>query len=770
MYPNNLNYFYIVGPLFRLFGYTTFGYYLVAIFFTCLTAVLYYFFVLLLTKKRFLAFIASSILATSYVGIESYTWNTVNGIEFALSSVLSLCILLCVIHFAQTKKGIYLFLSLFLYPILIYLFKAKTLNLPFVITLIFFMFSKFSKKSAIFLAAPFLFITGFFFLGTVSSGISKMHIGIDSNSVILHFLGTVGNLFFPSTVTERIFLALKDSPLLKPILTSLTLDGVFAAIGIVCVVLLLQLVFFLKKKERLIFLVSLFCILQIIFYILLVFSAAITESGLSITTLQSVHHNLSGIVFWSTLLLSIGLHTLCMSKRTWKKKVGIVLFVVYILGGIFLSLSEINRIYQSKRQLEYFYSHLLSLVPRITEPSVFYVLYSYPRPYYPFSSGNPKIQASCYLAGFYHTRCSNIFIAQTFDQAMQLLHENKIPKNRFYYLYFETDSLIDLTKSTMKVLGAPKETPINLDNGENLGLKDIPAFMPFFLEFDMTSVPDLRTIPIKSDKKELSPYYDFLIGNYEDAKQYSATSVPSESADEFTKPGNVFDGNYKTIWQPRGWTKDGVSITLDLGKQKDISHIVWSSARISPWKMRSPTEYTFHLSEDNMTWEKVVDGHRTAPLGTDEYVVHKIPVTTARYVKMTITKTYLNYQPAVDEIEVFGSDIPDFDYATYYLVKSEPLQHIPSEELLEKLFRDVYSDSIFMNVQWKIDKSIIWTDERKKRFAVTNFDYPTHYSIPIPPSGRMLTALKVSPDNFPLQFSISNPKIRFATWEDVLKD
>lgn len=769
VYSRHLNYYYFIYPLFRLFGYTTTGYYGVVFLLACCAGLLFYVLVSLLVRQRRIAYIAGIIFASSYFGIESYTWNTVNGIELNTSFIFMLSILISLTQFIRKKKIKYFLFALCLYSVVFCFFKAKMFSFSVVIFLEFFLLSSFSLKEKIAFSFPFAFLSGVLLVSTVQRGINRVHTVPDLGQMAVHFFGTFGNLFFPSTVIEILYGYVKEFSFTKPFVRLVSLDMVLAIIGLWCVFMVFLLLTKLRKMKSSLFPLALFGLINIVFYILLVFFAAISESGLFITTLQSVHHNLSPVVFWSVLLIAITIVVLHKSKNNILKSLAVLLVIAYVGGGTALSASEIYRIDKSKRQLRYFYHSLLAFVPHVSEPTVFYFLYSSPRPYYPFSSGDPTIRASCYLAGFYHTTCRNIFIAKTFEEAMELLRQHAIPKERFYYFYYEKDHLVNLTDEVSRQLDHGGEQPITSDGTALHIPAGFPAYIPFYVDFDLSVRSAFERVPIDATKKELSAYYDLLIKKHFDAKTYTATTSPVESSDEFTIKENVFDGSYKTIWQPKQWASDGASVTIRLGKPQEIHTIAWSSSRVNPWKMRSPTQYEILLSRDNMNWQTVVHGNLSKPLGTNEYVVHAIRPMTAQYVKMHIIKTYLNFPPAIDEIEVFGDDIKNFDYATYYTVRSQPLAHIPSQETLHSLFDNIYRDDLSMDLFWKVDKSIIWTDDRRQSFAVNASGMSDRYSLYMPPSGFTMTAVKVSESNFPVTFFVSNVKVRFATWLDVLK-
>lgn len=747
------NLYYLIYPFYRLFGYNTIGYYFVIIVLASIVSCLFFNFLLLLTRNKTVSFFAAVLYATSYYGIESFTWNTTHCIEITCAFIFILISLICYVKFLQSQKKILYFYSLVLFALLLYFFQAKSFHLIFIFVLLTLLYGQFSFFRKIANITPYGITTIILFFSTLRSGVNNYHILLNFNEIIHHFFATIANQFIPLTVIEWVYKSLNFYTTLE-LFDSILLFNVIIGV-LVCVVLILT-AFFLRKQLLLfkLFWLSLFVF---IIYIAFAFFATIIGSGLPITTLQSIHHTMSPAVFWSTILSAL-FFTIILQRFSRLIYITHGIFTIVLIMLIFFSWQEIDKISSGRNgQLRYFYETLIRQVPNVSQPSVFYFSFATPRPLSPFASGNINIKTETYLAGFYNTNYRNILLAKTYDEAIMLLKKNNIPPERFYYFYYRKYDLINLSNKIKTFAKEKEPISINITNLQNTKPLQVASYGPLLLQFNVQYSINYDAILISQQKENLIPYYNLLLKRKEETSDYKISADPPESADEFTKASNVNDGDYATVWLPKQWTNNGVTLTLDMKKVKKINAIAWSGARKSPWKQRSPAEYIISVSTNGSDWKEIAQGKKEIFMKEGEFFFHRIKPTMGRYVKLTITKTLLNFQPTVDELEVFGEEFENLNYATFYAIKSEPLQNIPDQTTLNNVLQTVYKDNIYITVNFKRDsQKVLFSEKQHKIFLEPN---KYSYTIPIPPDGLEIQQIIFAQGNIPLHLDVTNVSV-----------
>ncbi|HEX8964933.1 MAG TPA: discoidin domain-containing protein, partial [Patescibacteria group bacterium] len=546
------------------------------------------------------------------------------------------------------------------------------------------------------------------------------------------FFGSFADLFIPSTVLQSFY----DNPsqFTKIITANFTIDQVLFFIGIILFVLAVVFGAYLLKNKKFIFKLYFASFALVVLYIPLAFLAAIIESGLSITTLESVHHILTPITIWSSLLLGISLYVLYEEKR----KLAIIMTSLIVLIISLLSMQQILLTVNNKSyKLKNFYSSVLLSVPKINNPYVFYFSSVTPPVLNPFVVGDSAIHQSSYLAGFYHTNYKNIILADNFSDALHKLKENNIPLNRFNYFYTNQQQTKNITKDFISFVNGSSSYAIPLIDLTSSNI-DKPSFYPYELHFSLQAEPDFSSISINDKNTRYNPYYDLLFRNAQEKSTYTVFSPNAPSSLENSADKSL-DNNLNTLWIPKQWEKNGDSLVIDMRAQKSISAVAFETSGAFPWKQRSPTEYTIFTSNDGFSWQQIVHESKNTPLMSGEYLFHSFNPTQARYVKIVITKTYGNFPPAVDEIEIFDNLFSGFNFATYAQVAQNPLQYLPSLDMLQQVYEVLYKNNLSFSIDEKIDADTIWKDERK--LLVKLQQNSQNYIVPFPADGYTLKAV-----------------------------
>lgn len=754
-YMRHLCSYYVSLLFFHVFGYTPYWYYIIVIVLAIFSAFLLYKFLYIITKQKLPAFFATLLFSSGYYGLDSYTWNMTSGFETALSFIIILTILISIMYFVQKQKKIYYVIALLIYSIFGYYFRVKSFVTIVEIFFLFLFFSNsknFLKKIAI--SVPFIAITGIIFWSNLTGGVNKYHISIIFSNILVNFLGTLINLFIPSDIIRFFYEVLFKNWLGNQV----SIDQFDAVCGGFFIILLIFLGKYIFEKQRKYIRFFSMSIIIVFLYILLEFLAVVIEGGMQINTIESFEHALSPITVWSSFLMGLTLFLLFQKK----KKLGVSILIFIVSLNIYLSVVRISTLINNKSaQLKQFYSYVTSQVPKVNEPSVFYFSYISPRPYDPFSSGNPLINKSTYLAGFYGTNFHKLLFADSFSDALMMLKTNNIPSDRMYYFYVTDKKIINLTKDIKKFFTDNTNHAITINN-ENAADINLPSYYPFSLMVNLSEEPDFSKIAIDEKNDKYNPYYKLLFRNRRENKTYTVSAIPTKPVAPGATADKVLDTDVNTFWTPYQWGENGASLLLDLHEMKTISHVAWEISRAFPWQQRSPTEYSIYVSKDSTTWEKVITKVKNKPLGPGDYFFDSFTPSEARYIKITITKTFGNYPPAVDEVEVFDGVFDGFNYDMYYQVESNPLLYISSPEMLQEIYNTLYKDNLKFSISQQIDDDTIWKDERKQEIPILNSGNQYKYIVYFPVDGYLLKKIRFSADGFPLLFHISDVSLQYT--------
>lgn len=758
-FARHLGSYYFSYFLFILFGYNPFFYHLVIVFFIIVLNLIFYQFLVLLTKNRTLSVITALLYSPGYFGVESYSWNMTSGVETVIALTGFLLLLIPLIRFNETGNKKYFVISLLLYAVLIYFFKARVITAIATIFLLYVLiFKKLPLKTKLIQLFLFSGLAFLSFFSHVTSGASNFHGTIVPLTLMSSFAATLGNLFIPSRLIHILYDFVKRS-----YATEFSFDTFNSLIG--TVILAGLLIFFInlirrKSKNRVFFFIS---GSLLVFYIVMVFLATLLESGLPVTVMDSIHHVLTPVTIWSSLVMGIVCYTLYKKQKI----LGTILIVVLVGLNIYFSAEHLRTIATTKgTRLRNFYSFVQEKVPVVDKPSVFHFLYASPRPYYPFSAGNPRIKQNGYIAGYYGINQNQIFLIKEFRDVPLTIKNNTIDWEHFHYFFIGPDKILYLTPEFLNLTDSPEPIIVSINNLESQDINK-ESFAPFYLTFSLDTAIDLSVIPVHSELANLTAYYELFIQRQTERQSYVLETSPQESSDTISIQENMIDGNYATVWQPIGWEKDGVRIITDLGEEQEISHIVWSGSRISPRPIRSPSEYRVSISADRQNWKEIETKTITEALKANEVFISSFTPEKTRYVQIHITKTIGNYAPSIDEIEVFDDRITDFTYQTYYEVKSKPLAYVPTYEILEQLYNQVYKNNIQLAIYAQYDGETIWKEERKKSVLIPASS-TSKQQILFLPEGLFLKKIKFEPLNFPVTFSVSDVQMRYLSRDEIL--
>ncbi|MED3739008.1 discoidin domain-containing protein [Virgibacillus pantothenticus] len=154
---------------------------------------------------------------------------------------------------------------------------------------------------------------------------------------------------------------------------------------------------------------------------------------------------------------------------------------------------------------------------------------------------------------------------------------------------------------------------------------------------------------------------------------YKQKATASSQYNDSHKAANIIDGDYATRWGsqykvgPEERDNQWIMVELDDEKQFDTVKMEWEQARAS--------EYEIFVSKDEKDFEKVYSYSDHSPKGNRD-IIH-LKDTTAKYVKISLTKPTTKYGYSMFELEIY-------DYSKVNKLKREGqklLKEIPKESV-----------------------------------------------------------------------------------------
>ena len=245
------------------------------------------------------------------------------------------------------------------------------------------------------------------------------------------------------------------------------------------------------------------------------------------------------------------------------------------------------------------------------------------------------------------------------------------------------------------------------DDGEELGGD---ALMTFSNDNQEWSDPEPYTVikmwtltPDKGDKTVYVKFRD-AAGNWmtEPAKDQIRFEESEEICDDpyklqpayvaasseflpFREKDKAVDGNYLTFWStPPSLYRKNEFITLDLGEIKQMSRIDMYALKFLTMDF-FPVNFQIQLSSDNINWEEI-RSEKNYTLKSTHFDSWELNSLEARYLRVSITKAktfFIFYVAQIAEIEVYGCDIPEQNFAplddTASIKDAEPGDTLPEE-------------------------------------------------------------------------------------------
>lgn len=279
-----------------------------------------------------------------------------------------------------------------------------------------------------------------------------------------------------------------------------------------------------------------------------------------------------------------------------------------------------------------------------------------------------------------------------------------------------------------------------------------------------TNSKDLSDLSIQPPSLSCNQRTDFLKQRLEHDNFIKTATVSADSEWEDNKVSNLIDGNYVTDWtaHPNYWNNVGkVGIYIDLGSIQSIRRVNW----INHFKRTTPVSYSYSVSNNNLSWKTVKVVENGDARNDDEIVSDIFPNdTTARYIKMDITKTLTALSPSIRELWVSQYDIKASNDSEELI--SHPL-YCPSENANEVFNILSYIPYVRAKLLWRNNSDKLFNPDKNEDISIIPDGQMHSYNFYIPAGGTKLEGLKISGMQIPLKLQIEETSIRSLSLKEI---
>lgn len=795
-------------PFYPIFKSNPVPYYLIGLILYFLASVAVFLFSKELSKNKTVAFISAAIFASGYVGSESIfgitnSWQTSRGIIMALFTFW------LYYKYLKSKKLIFYILS-----VILFFFSLDTVYIRahgLIIALFFFdiiftpvlfnfksIFGLFIRQIAFLIIHYNIYLTG----GGYASGFGMWTLIRDILSGGKYYLlfipfEDLGNLFFPSIISEKIDLIISQYINLPKKISS-------GAVLISILVILLTTFLYKKfrKSEKFLSKVLLFSFIWavanfVVFYL--------RETNHSLWT---THRYFSYSFALVSLFYAAAIYLTSRLIRVFNKG-DVKIMLTSIIVITYLALGVVHQ-YQFNKQRsfpakKFFYTFEQSL-PQIPKGAYLYFDIK--------SENKVKKEFDSFFGGMFSEGANlaihsegidymNDFIfTYKFEDVLKALADNRLSLDNVFTFYYGDQGLDNTTAEVRKLLQSNLTVNISISNiksttsyqsigndfitsssfTENATTivnypkiyfepdQKIPSLIPSNLRFSVRITPRLPKLPFESPNQtyQISSSQRSIIFNYLISQQQYFKDV-SASAASFWKeqePKLAVDNRLETAWRGhRGfWDEifrkhinDKEFFSVDLNTVKRISQIRWITAQTP----LIPTEYSILVSPDGVNWELVKNVSQIRNLPHSSEVVDSFNPIDARFVKMEIYKTLGNDGPEIKEFEVVEEKFANLDRNLTVKVKEDPFSKIESSQDYNDAFTFVLATAK-IRVYFRSDSDTNQDPTKYQELPILIDGQFHHYQINLPASGMNWVRFLIDGINFPAEVVIASPSLIYG--------
>ena len=428
--------------------------------------------------------IALLFFASALFGIETITWDPINGFQNYYVVALLFGALLFIDAFRRNahKNALIIGLSLYLLAIVFSQFRSFLLFFPVIFYVLFF-FEKTSQiRNALLTAIIVITAAGFAPALFWAKGFSEQGLHtIPVGAIIWAGFGNVGAA-----------VAALDQFVLPPWIY--VVIGAFITIGGVAISI--------RQKGSMRGKITGFLTLSTICNAVIM-GVMVRFAGSEPMIYQNTHRFLTFITLFAFPLVGIGIASI-FSLRLPKLGRGliIILLVALILAQTSLAKSAVVKRSHETHTIRQFYTEFKQEIPTLSDGAVVQTVASFPHLSVDPFTGNQFGTPEYYLAGLYHIDAAQVFRTTRFEDSLKVLQDQKWGTEHLYVVSYSESGVHDLTSSARILLETPatftvmtKEAvtkfnpevsrvePIILENLE------LPAYAPFELRFEARFTP-----------------------------------------------------------------------------------------------------------------------------------------------------------------------------------------------------------------------------------------------------------------------------------------
>lgn len=778
-------------PIYQAFGMNLPILYFYALSFYFLAGVTVFFLAKQLTKNNILSFLTGAIFSAGFIGSDGIL-RLFNSAQTSYS-IAFVCLFYYFLWRFVQKLGKWDYLmALFLFFISLEtaFIRTQYLILPTLVFLILFLSWKKSDNRArsLFLIVPFLLVYNYVLSYSTDSraGLVKDYISavlIGKFDYLHSFFGSLGNIVLPQPIqvvifewarfisldyTNRLWTLQLIFTFLASVLTMAVLNRkkivnriLFSALPFVWFVFGIA---FFQDSEFIFthsidfdtigifsnFIGGLF----LIFSVTLILTLARTQKSLAKVSLFLLTWILSNIIAYSTYLPFLPLESinrylthslvpyaifLPLLLHQLSKKIVITLSSLVALTNIALSVDyQKNFIEEKSVPTQKFYTELRSYIPEIKKGSVLYFDIASDkqsqREFKDFFSVGSMPDTTA-IAIRYGIDRYDFQMSSNFDEFLSFTEDKSV--SDVYSFFYGTDGLVDTTDLIRSRFYMGQESN---------GLSDLST--PAIFEFSARVKPQINVSEscanYTQDKALLRSY---LLSR---DQYYKNVKVETTSQERYLQAKFLVDDESDTLWRgSRGWWNNNQKeeIDIDLGSNKNVGQLVW----INGYANSTPTEYFVYVSSDGKIWDSIKEVTEGGKKENGLVVNETFPTKLARYVRLTVTKTFDGDSPTIAEIEVVDDTFKSIVKDDVKIL--ENLAYcIDSQNGVRELNNFILARGIVGIVSWKTDKR----PNNSVNFTLIPDGRVHKYRVFLPAGGTRVSDTKIESLQIPAEIIISD--------------
>lgn len=482
-----------------------------------------------------------------------------------------------------------------------------------------------------------------------------------------------------------------------------------------------------------------------------------------------------------------------------------------IIVNLLLSVNYQSNFIQEKTDpTKKFYKQLKTFLPKIEKGSILYFDVSndpLAKEQFKdfFSVGS--MPDSTAIAVRYGIDRYDIKIAKDFNELKDLIIKSNTDLENVFSFFYKPNQLVETTQTLKKNLINGKE--VNLDIGsaslssivyqgtnstlylnplltkENISF---PSVSPLFLK--ITARVSMKNYHVKFPIRDVTPIYrgqdltTFFQDHDGDCSETSAfkkgqifkyllaqknfldnVKVEVDSEEKGFDKSSLVDNNINSIWRgSRGkWHFDKPeSINLDLGEERKISQLKWRNG----YANSTPTRYLVELSGDGRDWKKVKRINTNQKIEPQDEISENFDPTPARFVKMTIYKTFDGDSPGISEIEVVEAGFENINSREAEKLKKHPFACIKEPGKTVEALNFTQKRGLGLTIDWKTDKDVSEDKNKIVYYLIPDGQFHT-YEVLISAGGTIFKSLKVGPTLGPAEVEITSLSLVSVTYESI---